>query len=243
MRNLTILAAVAACAVASPAAAQVTGPVYPAPGGTTFSTNGQSQYQSGRVATYTGFDLSQTGDLYFGLTSHGLAMDGAIDEAGENLMFDSVSSNIAGGQAIYAGFTNVVGSTATIGTRLVLTFTDLAGNPLALTLDPTITATADPSFFGPLLNVTGDFRMTGGFEAYNGSAWVSAGPFYDAYPMKPAGAQGIRGSLGGGFYSTPNATAAVPEPATWAMMLLGFGGVGFQMRRQRRKGSFLTQAA
>ena len=28
--------------------------------------------------------------------------------------------------------------------------------------------------------------------------------------------------------------AAVPEPGTWAMMLLGFGAVGFSMRRRRR---------
>jgi len=28
-------------------------------------------------------------------------------------------------------------------------------------------------------------------------------------------------------------TPAVPEPATWAMMLLGFGSVGFAMRRRR----------
>ena len=28
-------------------------------------------------------------------------------------------------------------------------------------------------------------------------------------------------------------TGAVPEPATWAMMLLGFGGIGFAMRRRR----------
>lgn len=28
-------------------------------------------------------------------------------------------------------------------------------------------------------------------------------------------------------------TAAVPEPATWAMMLLGFGGIGVAMRRRR----------
>ena len=29
-------------------------------------------------------------------------------------------------------------------------------------------------------------------------------------------------------------TAAVPEPATWALMLLGFGGIGMSMRRGRR---------
>lgn len=28
--------------------------------------------------------------------------------------------------------------------------------------------------------------------------------------------------------------AAVPEPATWAMMLFGFGGIGLAMRRRRR---------
>jgi len=28
-------------------------------------------------------------------------------------------------------------------------------------------------------------------------------------------------------------TGAVPEPATWAMMLLGFGAIGFEMRRRK----------
>ena len=32
----------------------------------------------------------------------------------------------------------------------------------------------------------------------------------------------------------PAALAAVPEPATWAMMLLGFSAIGFAMRRKRR---------
>lgn len=37
------------------------------------------------------------------------------------------------------------------------------------------------------------------------------------------------------------AVAAVPEPATWAMALLGFGAIGFAMRRKRRP--TLTQMA
>jgi PEP-CTERM motif len=33
-------------------------------------------------------------------------------------------------------------------------------------------------------------------------------------------------------------SGAVPEPATWAMMLLGFAGLGFAFRQSRRKVSF-----
>ena len=34
----------------------------------------------------------------------------------------------------------------------------------------------------------------------------------------------------------------VPEPATWAMMLLGFGGIGMAMRRRRQNGRLLQIA-
>ena len=44
------------------------------------------------------------------------------------------------------------------------------------------------------------------------------------------------------FTYTGSSITAVPEPATWAMMLLGFGSIGFQMRRQRKQGP-LAQAA
>lgn len=37
--------------------------------------------------------------------------------------------------------------------------------------------------------------------------------------------------------------AAVPEPSTWAMMLLGFGAVGFAMRRRRSASAIHAQAA
>ena len=41
------------------------------------------------------------------------------------------------------------------------------------------------------------------------------------------------------FSSAPG----VPEPATWAMMLLGFGGIGMAMRRRRSKENGLLQIA
>ncbi len=37
------------------------------------------------------------------------------------------------------------------------------------------------------------------------------------------------------LYRAAAVTAAVPEPGTWALMLLGFGGVGVSIRRRRRE--------
>lgn len=39
------------------------------------------------------------------------------------------------------------------------------------------------------------------------------------------------------------ATAAVPEPGTWAMMLIGFGAIGFTMRRRKGVLTVMRQAA
>lgn len=36
------------------------------------------------------------------------------------------------------------------------------------------------------------------------------------------------------FDVKPAPVAAVPEPSTWAMMLLGFGGLGFMTYRRKR---------
>jgi hypothetical protein len=46
----------------------------------------------------------------------------------------------------------------------------------------------------------------------------------------------VAGTLLGptGSYSGTLNVAAVPEPATWAMMLLGFGAMGLVIRRRRQ---------
>lgn len=58
-----------------------------------------------------------------------------------------------------------------------------------------------------------------------------AGLFLDAgtYTLHITGTRGGNTQYSGGI-----AFAAVPEPTTWAMLLLGFGVVGFAMRRRRQ---------
>jgi hypothetical protein len=40
------------------------------------------------------------------------------------------------------------------------------------------------------------------------------------------------------FGEITNVTPGIPEPSTWAMMLLGFAALGFAFRRSRRKAAF-----
>ena len=43
--------------------------------------------------------------------------------------------------------------------------------------------------------------------------------------------------------SLPIPVDGVPEPATWALMLLGFGGIGMAVRRGRKQNALLSQIA
>ena len=59
------------------------------------------------------------------------------------------------------------------------------------------------------------------------------------YTLHIAGTRGEAGAFDGSVVMT--VASNVPEPATWAMMLLGFGAIGWQMRR--RRAPILAQAA
>ena len=105
-------------------------------------------------------------------------------------------------------------------------------------------ATQTPSFFNfPLgvqsgaMNQTFDMTLASsyraGFITANGGTTASAfvalttgmaagNAYFNIHTVVYPGGE-IRGQL-----------AAVPEPSTWAMMLLGFGAIGVAMRRSRR---------
>jgi hypothetical protein len=59
------------------------------------------------------------------------------------------------------------------------------------------------------------------------------------YTLTATGTNSGEGGLGG----TITIRQAVPEPATWGLMLLGFAGVGFAMRRSKKSNGALLQLA
>ncbi|NJS13560.1 MAG: PEPxxWA-CTERM sorting domain-containing protein [Sphingopyxis sp.] len=82
----------------------------------------------------------------------------------------------------------------------------------------------------------------------NAAAVPSGAPVFSAGTSGPGGTAGTGGSGGpGGFGGVfpggggggpgggGGGIAIVPEPATWAMMILGFGLIGFSMRSKRSR--------
>jgi hypothetical protein len=83
------------------------------------------------------------------------------------------------------------------------------------TLSGAATASPTPGLFDLLLNYT----ITGGTGRFSGAT----GGFIGSGTADPR----VRPSIVSLSFSP------VPEPSTWAMMLIGFGAIGFSIRRRR----------
>ena len=112
---------------------------------------------------------------------------------------------------------------------------DLAGI-YALTLD---TSSSGIDFTSAILTGPGGpYNLVEEFDNNISEFWNLSSLYLEAgqYTLTINGNNNSTGSLGGTV--TIN---AVPEPGTWAMMLLGFGAAGYAMRR--RRAPVLAQAA
>ena len=93
------------------------------------------------------------------------------------------------------------------------------------------TQTASTIAFGT--GLASQFQILGttsGFAQFGGQN-VFTGPVTN--PVFNVGTYTFTG-FSRGTLTISAVTAAVPEPATWAMMLIGFGGIGFAMRRRSK---------
>ena len=86
----------------------------------------------------------------------------------------------------------------------------------------------DILLFGPTIAVPNSCGLF--CQTFGGSGFLSPGNYYLQIAGIGLGTSGYGGNL------SVAAVAAVPEPSTWAMMILGFAGVGF-MAYRRRSGS------
>ncbi len=113
------------------------------------------------------------------------------------------------------GFTNVAG-----------TFTGVNGSTNVAS-----SITFGTGAFGALsLSATGfGFGSFSGPALFNGS---TTSPIFNFGTFSLGQVSTGAGTGGGRLTISALPMAAVPEPATWAMMLLGFGMIGYRMRRR-----------
>jgi hypothetical protein len=147
-------------------------------------------------------------------------------------LFDFAGTNLFGGQPL-VGSGSLFTSDITVqqNGRDAQKITGITGiyNGSAITgLNPTIFG-ADNFYY-----LTGNF-VSGNGLGFNTASGTSANLFttvFDQYRVNSVN------PFQSGFVqanSTVAAVSAVPEPSTWAMMMLGFGAVGGAMRAAKRK--------
>jgi hypothetical protein len=80
----------------------------------------------------------------------------------------------------------------------------------------------------------------GGFDGFGGGGGGSFLAHEAIDPLLLAGVNSGNGFVTIDFISPIPPVSSVPEPSTWAMMLLGFAGVGFMAYRRKSKPALLT---
>jgi len=156
------------------------------------------------------------------------------------------ASTAAGTYDFSYTFTNTnpsVSNLVNFGFTTAPTLLNITGTGMNFYLNPnnfpggfTVNACAGPSGNNTCDAANGQADLfSGTFELTfaGGTSSITLANFVDRY----ASLTQLNGISGEG---TP--VGGVPEPATWAMMLLGFGGIGMAMRRSRRSATLMQVA-
>ncbi len=116
------------------------------------------------------------------------------------------------------------------------------------TCAPTMTFDATPNTFdvqGDYIgfnNLFDDGNSTGGgtaFYFFQPGAFSTFGTYTTAgWPINDPNC--CYGNAGEGTLTVSGTTGGVPEPATWGLMILGFGAAGAALRRRRSRETFAT---
>ena len=238
MRKLALLAAASLAAMATPAAATIT-----------FGNQTVSQGEEVLLGSGT------TGNPVFGTTNQ--THTSVTFTSGNTTTCSGCTTQIlfepSNGQARVEATSALSGGSQVVLQDITIALTDLS-NPLTgigyieFNIDNTanlgnaisVTINAIDQFGNP---ETITHSVGNGSNFF--SALASGGEVIRSISFDAAGSTGftdirqvrITPAIGG------DVTTPLPEPATWAMMLLGFGAAGISMRRSRRRKALLAQIA
>ncbi len=213
-------------------AGPLTGPAYPPPGGVTFSGSGPGSGSGGKTFSYSGFDNTAYGSLYWGPTS-------VLNIANQNDtgVADMTYTGLSGADYIFNSTQNWAfqqsnSTVQSLATRFRMTVIGLG----AVDTEAHLGATADLSFSSfnpsfPLFQVTGGFSANFFFEVADPRSpgtWTGVNTYQNAVNNSTTHNQT---SVKFGFFTTP-AIAPVPEPGT--VFLFGGGALALVAFARRK---------
>ena len=222
----------AAALVAMPANAAVT--IGGSGAGTTLTTSGTSGGSA--VLNFNGFVGSAAG-VIAGLTSKLTLAFSSITNAGTTFNFgytleNNASSPVTASRISRFGF-DVAPNIASASSTGTYDFADMGGNQpngvgvVEVCFKDTSNSGCTGGPGGITLGQTGSGTLSLTFASAQTAITLSN--FFTRY--QSLSYPGTEEGSASGQISTP--TSPVPEPAAWMLMILGFAGIGFAMRKQR----------
>lgn len=144
-----------------------------------------------------------------------------FSDAGGTVVYDTAGVTGVGFENVNVGISTADALTFFAGTQLAFDFDDLQSGAIAAV------QFNNGQFNGVVY--TSDFLVSGIQHTLSvqGGIWTIFQS--DNFQTKASGFINIGNA---NFSTTPYVVPVVPEPATWAMMIAGFGMVGFAMRRR-----------